>query len=235
MRLGMNLFSGIVKDARSARLSAVARSTAEIEATYSRWAFVYDTFTALTERASLDAALRLSALRDGESFLEVAIGTGVVFRDALVKNPSGRNVGIDLTEAMLRRARAKAEKTTLPFELIIGDARAFPFESQTFDVVMNNNMLGLVPESEFERILGEMLRVLRPRPGGRLLIATMMRPRKTPARWFYEVVPIWFGGWRDIEIQPFVVATGFDIVECRVVKQLGIPSQVLLAHRSGST
>ena len=207
----------------------MARSTAEVEATYSRWAFVYDTFTWLTERTSLEVARSLSALRDGEAFLEVAVGTGVAFHDALERNPSGRNVGIDLTEGMLRRARAKAEKTKLPFELKIGDARALPFESETFDVVMNNNMLGLVPESEFERILSEMSRVLR--PGGRLLIVTMMRPQKTLARWFYEVVPIWFGGWRDIEVQPFVVAAGFEIVECRVVTQFGIPSQVLLARR----
>jgi ubiquinone/menaquinone biosynthesis C-methylase UbiE len=207
----------------------MARTATEVEATYSRWAFAYDTFTWLTERTSLDLALTLSALSDGESLLEVAVGTGAAFHNALVRNPSGRNVGIDLTEAMLRHARAKAEKTRLPFELLVGDARALQFESETFNVVMNNNMLGLVPESDFDRILSEMFRVLR--PGGRLLIVTMMRPPRTLARWFYEVVPIWFGGWRDIEIEPFVDAAGFEIVECRVVTQFGIPSQVLFARK----
>lgn len=47
---------------------------------------------------------------------------------------------------------------------------------ETFDVVMNNSMLGVVPDSLIEPILPEMHRVLR--PGGRLVIVTMQRPQR---------------------------------------------------------
>ena len=202
------------------------RSVHEI---YTRWAFAYDAFTCLTETRSLEAALSGSAVRDGEAVLEVAVGTGAAFAELLARNPSGRNVGIDLTEAMLRRARQKAERTRVPHELAIGDARALCFETGAFDVVINNNMFGLLPEAEFVPILTELARVLR--PGGRLAIVTMGRPSRRLAAWLYDLVPVWFGGWREIELAPFVLTAGLELVDRRTVEQLGIPSEVLLAHK----
>jgi len=210
-------------------LHVAGESAARVRAIYSRWAFAYDAFTWLTERSSLRDALDMSALRDGEAFLEVAVGTGVAFRDAVRRNPRGRNVGVDLTEAMLRRARAKATRTGVPFELTIGDARSLPFAAETFDVVMNNNMLGLVPDADLEPIIGEMARVLR--KGGRLVVVTMMRPHATLPRWFYEVVPNLLGGWRDVVIEPVVAASGLHVAERRVVTQLGVPSEILVARK----
>jgi len=72
---------------------------------YSRVARVYDAWTYLTESRSLRTALDRAAIRQDDSVLEVAVGTGIAFRELLRRNPSGRNVGVDLTEAMLRRAR----------------------------------------------------------------------------------------------------------------------------------
>lgn len=205
------------------------RSGKEIEAIYDRWAFVYDTFTWLTEGRSLERALELLAIRDGEALLEVAVGTGVAFRDAIRKNPSGKNVGIDLTDAMLKRARTKASKTGIAHELLIADARALPFSDATFDRIMNSNMLGLIPESEIAPILSEIFRVLR--PGGRASFVTMKRPQNRIAEAMYDVVVIRLGGWRDIDIVPFVRAAGFEIAEKCTVVERGVPSEVLLAKK----
>ena len=112
---------------------------ADLAVTYGRLAPVYDAWTWLTERKSLRVALDRAAIRDGESILEVAVGTGFVFREVLRRNPSGRNVGIDLTDGMLRRARGKAERTGVPFELVLGDARRLAFPAETFDVVLLNH------------------------------------------------------------------------------------------------
>ena len=79
----------------------------DVVAIYSRLAFIYDAWTWMTERKSLRVALSRAAIHDGEAVLEVAVGTGLVFREVLLRNRSGRNVGIDLTEAMLRRTRRK--------------------------------------------------------------------------------------------------------------------------------
>jgi ubiquinone/menaquinone biosynthesis C-methylase UbiE len=62
----------------------------------------------LTESKARDRCLEIAAIQDGESVLEVAVGTGLAFERILKANPSGRNEGIDLTEAMLNRAEKRA-------------------------------------------------------------------------------------------------------------------------------
>jgi ubiquinone/menaquinone biosynthesis C-methylase UbiE len=197
---------------------------------YSRVARVYDAWTFFTESRSLRLALDSVAIRDGESVLEVAVGTGVTFREILRRNARGRNVGIDLTEAMLRRARRKAEDSGANFELRQADARSLPFPDAAFDVVVNANMLGVVPESMFDAILSEMFRVLR--PGGRVVIVTMMRPRSRLSSMVYRVGAIWLGGWRDVDVEPFVRRAGFDAIRRHTVEQLGIPSEILTAMKN---
>jgi ubiquinone/menaquinone biosynthesis C-methylase UbiE len=204
-----------------------------IAAIYSRLAFVYDAWTWVTETKSLRLALARADIRDGEAVLEVAVGTGVVFRKVLLQNPSGTNVGIDLTEAMLRRARRKAERTGVPFTLAIGDARALTFDDGTFDVVLSNNMLGLLARKDVPRVLEEMHRVLR--PGGRLVLVSMACPDHRLSSWFYKVSVNWLGAWSDLHVEPFVRETGFENVEREVVKQLGIPSEILIAQRASTS
>src|SRR5262245_19359856 len=186
----------------------------------------------MVERKSLHAALDRAAIRDGEAVLEVAVGTGVVFREILRRNPSGRNAGIDLTEAMLRRARKKAAGSGVPFELTIGDARAMACADASFDVAVCNNLLGLVGEPHVAAIVAELHRVLR--PGGRLVCVTMKRPRTALAAWAYQNSAVRLGGWRDVQPEPHVRMAGFVDVERRDVVQIGIPSEVLTARRPPS-
>lgn len=212
---------------------AATNTNLEVVGAYSRVAAIYDAWTWFTESRSLDAGLERAHIRDGESVLEVAVGTGIAFREILRRNPSGRNVGIDLTAAMLRRARQKAERSGVPFELIVADARSLSFDDASFDVVVNNNVLGLLPQAHLAPILAEMSRVLR--PGGRLLIVTMMRPATRLADWIYRVGAEWLGGWRAVDIEPLVGDAGFESVSREVVMQHGIPSEVLIARKAGSS
>jgi ubiquinone/menaquinone biosynthesis C-methylase UbiE len=196
---------------------------------YSTLAPIYDLWSWSTERVSLDVALSKACIRDGDAVLEIAVGTGALFKKILRRNPSGRTVGIDLTDAMLRRARRKAQASGVAFELSPGDARCLAFGDSSFDVVINNNMFGLLPDSDFDPVLREMFRVLR--PGGRLVIATMIRPKKRIAESIYRLGPVWLGGWRDVDIEPFVRKAGFEVRELQVVTQIGIPTQVLAAGK----
>ena len=164
----------------------------DVVATYSRLAFIYDAWTRMTETKSLRVALSHAAIRDGEAVLEIAVGTGVVFREVLLQNPSGKNVGLDLTQAMRRRARRKAESTGVPFTLELGDARALRFDDGVFDVVLSNNMLGLLPGKDVKTVLAEMLRVLR--AGGRVVLVTMVPPEHRLPSWIYDVGAKWLGG-----------------------------------------
>jgi ubiquinone/menaquinone biosynthesis C-methylase UbiE len=199
---------------------------------YTRLAFIYDAWSWFTESKSLRLALDRAGIRNGESVLEVAVGTGLVFQEILRQNPSGRNVGIDLTAAMLGRARRKAEKTRLPFDLALGDARALSFADQSFDIILNNNMFGLLPEPEFAPILREMLRVLRPH--GRLVLVIMTRPKNRIAEWVYRAGAGWLGGWRDVQMEPAVRAVGFEVMSRETVTQCGIPSEIISARKPGA-
>jgi ubiquinone/menaquinone biosynthesis C-methylase UbiE len=200
-----------------------------IAVVYTLLAIVYDIWTWFTESKSLHAAVASVAIADGEAVLEVAVGTGVVFREILRRNPYGRNIGIDITKAMLRRTRRKANGCNVPFGLSVGDACSLPFQDGNFDIVLNNNMLGLLPEREFAPILSEMVRVLR--PGGRLVIVMMLRPENRMARWIYQFGAVWLGCWRQVHLEPFLRTAGFESVRHYVVTQLGIPSEILQARK----
>jgi ubiquinone/menaquinone biosynthesis C-methylase UbiE len=203
----------------------------DLVAMYTRVAAIYDAWTWLLERRSLLAALDRAAIRDGEAVLEIAVGTGLVFREVLRRNPSGRNAGIDLTEAMLRRARRKAERAGVPFSLEVGDARRLAFDDASFDVVLSNNMLGLLPPADIAAVLRAARRVLR--PGGRLVLVTMLRPERRAPRWIYQLGAMRLGGWSDVVLEPFVRAAGLEDVRREVVTQLGFPSEILSARRPG--
>lgn len=202
-------------------------TSTDVAARYTALASLYDAWTWATERRSLDAALARAAPRDGEDVLEVAVGTGLLFARLLRANRTGRTVGVDLTPAMLRRARRKAARTGVAHELVVGDARRLAFADASFDLVVNNNMLGLVPPAEVAPIVRELARVVR--PGGRVVLVTMTRPRRAVAGAIYELGACRLGGWHDVDVAPAVRAAGLAIAHREVVTQLGIPSEILVA------
>jgi ubiquinone/menaquinone biosynthesis C-methylase UbiE len=136
---------------------------------YRRIAPVYDLWARLTESKARDLCIEAAAIRDGESLLEVAVGTGLAFEKLIRANPSGRNEGIDLTAAMLARAEKRADRSGIRnYCLRIGNALKLDYPDNEFDVLVNNYMFDLLPESDFEPVLAEFRRVLR--PGGRLVL-----------------------------------------------------------------
>ena len=111
----------------------------------------------------------LGRLEPGECVLDVGCGAGM---DTLVAaqmvGPTGRVVGIDMTAEMLAKARASAEAMgAANVELVEGEAESLPFGDETFDVVISNGVIDLVPDKE--AVFAEVFRVLI--PGGRVQIA----------------------------------------------------------------
>ena len=102
-------------------------------------------------------------LRDGDHFIDVACGTGVVARHAIKRiGRRGRVVGLDRSEAMLGVAR----RVEPDVEWRLGDATALPFADESFDVAVCQ--AGLMFIQDRIRAFGEMRRVLR--RGGRLAV-----------------------------------------------------------------
>ena len=73
----------------------------DIPKVYKTIAGGYDLWGRLTEVKARKRCLELASINDGESVLEVAVGTGLAFTEILKLNPNGRNEGFDLTKEML--------------------------------------------------------------------------------------------------------------------------------------
>ncbi len=111
----------------------------------------------------------LGELEPEERVLDLGCGAGT---DTLVAaqmvGPKGHVTGIDMTPEMLAKARSAAEEMGLAnVELVEGEAEKLPFEDETFDVVISNGVIDLVPDKD--AVFSEIFRVLK--PGGRIQIA----------------------------------------------------------------
>jgi ubiquinone/menaquinone biosynthesis C-methylase UbiE len=198
---------------------------------YGRIARLYDLWAAATETRARRACLDSAAVRDGEAVLEVAVGTGLIFRELVRANPSGLTEGVDLTEQMLDRARLKVEGLQGKHRLRVGDARHLDFSDATFDLLVNSYMFDLLPEADFAPVLAEFRRVLK--PGGRLALVNMglaTRPSQRLYELLYQVNPALMGGCRGVALRPFIEAAGFVEVETRSMSQLGFPSEIITAR-----
>ncbi|MDI1450373.1 methyltransferase domain-containing protein [Polyangium sp. 6x1] len=203
----------------------------EIPSVYARVAWIYDAWAALTETRARRACVAKADVRDGETVLEVAVGTGLVFRELVVKNPSGRTEGVDLTEAMLSRARRKVEGLPGRHRLRVGDAHQLDFDDATFDLLVNNYMFDLLPERDFVPVLREMRRVLK--PNGRLVLANLTVGQGRVERIYeavYRISPALLGGCRGVALAPFVENAGFASVRTERVSQLGFPTEIVTAR-----
>lgn len=114
----------------------------------------------------------------GEYVVDVGSGSGV---DSLIAarmaGPDGHVVGVDMTPAMLEKARSAAAVMAVGnLEFREGYAEALPVSDAWADVVISNGVANLSPAKD--RVFGEMFRVLR--PGGRLQIADIAVEREVP-------------------------------------------------------
>ena len=127
-------------------------SAENIKAQYARVAWFYDAWSYLTEDKALSRCLALAEVSDGMQILEVAVGTGRLFKRLLGFNPAGVNEAIDLSPAMLGHAcrRLARKGKTGAYHLQEGSAYALPYESGSFDRLFNTFMLDLFPRAETE-------------------------------------------------------------------------------------
>ncbi|HUJ80061.1 MAG TPA: class I SAM-dependent methyltransferase [Nitrospiria bacterium] len=130
---------------------------------YTLWSPVYDWVVASSTRES--RRKNLASLGDvtGRMILLDGIGTGL---DVPWLPKGARYVGLDLTPAMLRRARQAAERAGIDVSLQLGDAMRLPYRDRVFDAVLLHLILAVVPDPR--AALAEAVRVVK--PGGRLLI-----------------------------------------------------------------
>ncbi len=129
-------------------------------------------------------------LASGERVVDIGSGAGI---DSLIAahmvGPAGRVIGVDMTPAMLAKARGAATDAAIAnVEFRDGTAEALPVDDEWADVVISNGVLNLLPDKNAG--LAEMARVLK--PGGRLQIGDILVQHPVPesAR---QQIDLWTG------------------------------------------
>jgi len=118
----------------------------------------------------------LGRLEPGERVLDLGSGAGTDSLVAALQVGSGGSVtGIDMTQEMVEKARAGAAALGLRnVTFVEGEAEGLPFDDASFDVVISNGVIDLIPDKEL--VFSSIHRVLA--PGGRIQIAdvTIQQP-----------------------------------------------------------
>lgn len=120
----------------------------------------------------------LGEIEPGEHVVDVGCGAGM---DSLIAarkvGPTGTVIAVDMTPAMLEKARRSAVQVGVTsVEFRQGYGEALPVPDEWADVVISNGVLNLMPDKA--AALGEMARVLK--PGGRLQIGDILVQKEVP-------------------------------------------------------
>jgi ubiquinone/menaquinone biosynthesis C-methylase UbiE len=203
----------------------------EIGLLYDRISRFYDLWGKLTESKARKRALQLADIQDGSTILEVAVGTGLAFEQIVRQNPHGKNMGVDLSNGMLAKARNRLGRLDGDsYSLSRGSAAALEIASGSVDVLVNNYMFDLISFKQMNRVLAEFNRVLKPQ--GKLVMVNMTRGRGMGSRIYdrlYRLFPKAMGGCRGVALTDRLPGQGFKVQTREYVQQMLFPSEVILA------
>lgn len=203
----------------------------EIVRKYNWIAPIYDLFGVLVESKARQRAIELSDIQNGEKVLEVAFGTGLNLVEILKRNPDGWVDGIDISMKMVEKARKRILKTgRRNYTLYLGDCRHLPFEDGTFDILMNQYLLDILPVDDFIPILLEFKRVMK--EGGRIILVNMTKGESWVNQIYeglYKLKPPLLAGCRGVMALPFLKEIGFKEIKREFVSSFGFPSEVIRA------
>lgn len=178
--------------------------------------------------------MEVSGIRDGMRVLEVATGSGEMFRRLVRANPNGATIGLDLSPNMaaqtLKRVRAEFPGARAQCKAV--DARNMPFRDESFDAVVCCYLLELLSGDDMAIALSEVRRVLRRRG---LFTLVLIGQNTEVFNQVYKVAgaiaPAFWGRQVERRVPELIEESNFQIVADRIVRQTFYPSRVLAARK----
>ncbi|KAM6485359.1 S-adenosyl-L-methionine-dependent methyltransferase [Trichoderma sp. SZMC 28011] len=124
--------------------------------------------------------IAIATLREGETVIDLGSGAGFdVFLAARKVGESGRVIGVDMNEDMLKKADAlKASWGQKNAEFVQSQITRIALEDDIADCIISNCVVNLVPEEEKQLAFNEMFRLLK--PGGRVAISDILAKGPLP-------------------------------------------------------
>ena len=200
---------------------------------YKKVVWFYDFWSWLTESKAARKVIELAEIKDRQTILEVACGTGVVFENIVKNNPNGKNIGIDLSPDMLEKAKQRMQKLDYRnYELKQGNVFQLDFNDNSFDILINNFMIDLMPEDSFDKIASEFYRVLA--HNGTVVISIFSFGEKGINKiwyWVAKYLPDLLTGCRPVSIKSNLINAGFKIEKVLQISQNTFPAEVIRARK----
>jgi phosphatidylethanolamine/phosphatidyl-N-methylethanolamine N-methyltransferase len=197
----------------------VQHASRRVERVYGVLARVYDDFFDWALGPGRRYAVARLDARPGEDVLEVGVGTGL----SLPLYPRGCSVvGIDISEPMLGRARARLEamgRDDVRLERM--DARKLRFPEGSFDKVLAPYVISVVPDPA--AVMAEMTRVCR--PGGRVLVVNKFQSGFAPMAGVERALtPLstWIGFRMDVPVDEIAKHPGLKLLRRSRVNLFGL-------------
>ncbi|MBI2429632.1 MAG: methyltransferase domain-containing protein [Ignavibacteriales bacterium] len=169
--------------------------------------------SAVESFAGVGCPFKANVIRQNDTVLDVGCGSGTDMHIALLKTGSNGNVyGLDMTEAMIEKAKANASLSgSQHISVINGNAETIPLPDNMFNVVTSNGVLNLVPDKSLA--FQEIFRVLK--RGGFIQIADIVlgsdlseKSRNNPQLWAECIV----GAMPEEKYLEIIRAAGFHSV-----------------------
>jgi ubiquinone/menaquinone biosynthesis C-methylase UbiE len=201
---------------------------------YDNVASIYPVSTFFFHSRAHACAMRHAGIQNGMRVLEIATGSGEMFRRLVKSNPDGKTFGLDLSPNMAARTQDRARREFPHAQAHCGavDVRSMPFKNASFDAVVCCYLFELLSQDDIRLTLREIRRVLR--ADGTFALVVIGQNAKFFNRLYSvagKLVPAFWGRQVERAAPDLVAEAGLRIVETRFVRQTGYPSRVLVARR----
>lgn len=171
---------------------------------------------------------QFAAIQSGDSVLDLGSGAGNdCFVARQLVGETGKVTGIDFTDEMIEKASNNLAKTDFTnIEFVKGDIEEMPLPENTFDVVISNCVLNLVPDKQ--KAFSEIFRVLK--KGGHFCISDVVLTGELPdglklsAEMYAGCVA---GALQKEEYLQIIESQGFSDIQIHKERKIEVPDSVL--------